>query len=140
MVHPWIYKLIWSISRIQKTKGAFVVRCWWIWGIIGSNFSGRYYRRNSWGIVDEIDTPQQQFKLNSQNKIIAEGNQNVKDLYKEFNLELPEIESSTIGGYIMDLAKKIPLYGEITNDKYFNYKVISHSRKQILRVEISQIN
>ena len=74
------------------------------------------------------------------NKIIAEGNQNVKDLYKEFNLELPEIESSTIGGYIMDLAKKIPLYGEIINDKYFNYKVISHSRKQILRVEISQIN
>ena len=91
-------------------------------------------------IVDEIDTPQQQFKLNSQNKIIAEGNQNVKDLYKKFNLELPNIESSTIGGYIMDLAKKIPLYGEIINDKYFNYKVISHSRKQILRVEISQIN
>jgi Mg2+/Co2+ transporter CorB len=91
-------------------------------------------------IVDEIDTPQQQFKLNSQNKIIAEGNQNVKDLYKKFNLELPDIESSTIGGYIMDLAKKIPLYGEIINDKYFNYKVISHSRKQILRVEISQIN
>jgi len=91
-------------------------------------------------IVDEIDTPQKQFKINSQNKIIAEGNQNVKDLYKEFNLELPEIESSTIGGYIMDLAKKIPLYGETINDKYFIYKVISHSRKQILRVEISQIN
>ena len=73
-------------------------------------------------------------------QIIAEGNQNVKDLYKKFNLELPDIESSTIGGYIMDLAKKIPLYGEIINDKYFNYKVISHSRKQVLRVEISQIN
>ena len=40
----------------------------------------------------------------------------------------------------MDLAKKIPLYGEMISDKCFKYKVISHSRKQILRVEISQIN
>ena len=90
-------------------------------------------------IVDEIDAPQKEFKINSQGKIIAEGNQNIKDLYRKFNLTLPESESSTIGGYIMDLAKKIPLYGEIIKDKYFAYKITSHSRKQILRLEISKI-
>ena len=90
-------------------------------------------------IVDEIDEPQQQFKINSQNKIIAEGNQNIKDLYKKFDIEIPDSESSTIGGYVMDLAKRIPLYGETINDKYFIYKIISHSRKQILRIEISKI-
>ena len=89
-------------------------------------------------IVDEIDIPEKKFTLNSQGKIIAEGNQNIKDLYKEFNLNLPEIESSTIGGYIMDLAKKIPLHGEIILDRHFKYKIISHSRKQILRLEISK--
>ena len=90
-------------------------------------------------IVDEIDVPQKEFKVNSQGKIIADGNQNIKDLYREFNLNLPDSESSTIGGHIMDLAKKIPLYGEVINDKHFAYKITSHSRKQILRLEISKI-
>ena len=39
---------------------------------------------------------------------------------------------------IMDLSKKIPLYGEIVKDEFFTYKVLSHSRKQILKLEISK--
>ena len=89
-------------------------------------------------IIDEIDPPEIKFLINSHGKIIAEGNQNIKDLYREFNLELPIIESSTIAGYIMDIAKKIPLYGEIVKDNHFSYKIISHSRKQILKLEISK--
>ena len=38
------------------------------------------------------------------------------------------------------VSKKIPLYREIVNDEYFSYKVLSHSRKQILRLEIRKIN
>ena len=45
---------------------------------------------------------------------------------------------STIGGYVMDLAKKIPWYGETVKDNFFTYKVLSHSRKQILKLEISK--
>ena len=89
-------------------------------------------------IVDEIDAPEKKFSINSQGKIIAEGNQVIKDLYKEFELDIPESESSTIAGYIMDLAKKIPLYGEVIDDGHFLYKITSHSRKQILRLEISK--
>ena len=90
-------------------------------------------------IVDEIDAPEKKFLLNSKGIIVAEGNQNIKDLYKEFNLEVPEIESSTIAGHVMDLAKKIPLYGETVKDNKFKYKITSHSRKQILRLEITKI-
>ncbi len=91
-------------------------------------------------IVDEIDAPEKKFTINSRGKILAEGNQNIKDLYREFDLDLPESESSTIAGYIMDIAKKIPMYGEIIKDNNFSYKITSHSRKQILRLEISRIN
>ena len=91
-------------------------------------------------IIDEMDTPEIEFKINSQGKIISEGGQNLKDLYKKFDLDSPESDAATIGGYVMDIAKKIPLYGEIINDKYFSYKVLSHSRKQILRLEIKKIN
>ena len=81
-----------------------------------------------------------EFKINVQGKIISEGNRNIKDLYKKFNLESPKSEAITLGGYVMNLAKKIPLYGDIINDNHFSYKVLSHSRKQILRLEITKIS
>ena len=89
-------------------------------------------------IVDEIDAPEKKFSINSQGKIFAEGNQIIKELYKKFDLEIPDSESTTIAGYVMDIAKKIPLYGESISDENFSYKVTSHSRKQILRLEITK--
>ena len=44
----------------------------------------------------------------------------IKDLYKEFNLDLNQSEASTIGGYVMNLAKRIPLYGETVKDDFFD--------------------
>ncbi len=90
-------------------------------------------------IVDEHDAPLLEFGMNNQGKIISDGRMNIKDLYRQFNLDLDQSDASTIGGYVMNLAKKIPLYGETVKDKFFNYKVLSHSRKQILRLEISKI-
>ena len=91
-------------------------------------------------IVDEIDVPENDFKLNNYGKVIINGEKNIRDLYKSFDLDPPEIESSTIAGYILDMSKKIPSYGESFKDNYFNYKILSHSKKQISKVEISKIN
>ena len=90
-------------------------------------------------IVDEIDIPENDFKLNNSGKVIINGEKNIRDLYKNFDLEAPESQSSTIAGYILEISKKIPLYGEKINDGFFNYKILSHSRKQISRVEISRL-
>ena len=90
-------------------------------------------------IVDELDTPLLEFGMNNQGKIVSDGRMSIKDLYKEFNLDLNQSEASTIGGYVMNLAKRIPLYGETVKDDFFDYKILSHSRKQILRLEISKI-
>ncbi len=91
-------------------------------------------------IVDEIDIPENDFKLNNYGKVIVNGEQNLRDLYKNFDLEPPESESSTIAGYILEISKKIPLYGEVVRDNVFSYKVLSHSRKQISRIEITKVN
>ncbi len=91
-------------------------------------------------IVDELDEPIDEFAINSEGKIISDGTMNIKDLYKEFNLDPIQTEASTIGGYIINLAKRIPLYGETINDEFFTFKILSHSRKQILKIEISKIN
>ena len=39
----------------------------------------------------------------------------------------------------MEIAKKIPLFGETIEDNKFNYKVLSHSRKQISKNEIKKL-
>ena len=89
-------------------------------------------------IVDEIDVPENDFKLNNNGKVIINGEENIRDLYKSFDLDPPDSESSTIAGYILGISKKIPSYGETFNDKFFNYKILSHSKKQISKVEISR--
>ena len=91
-------------------------------------------------IVDEIDIPENNFKLNNNGNLILNGEINLRDLFKSFDIDPPESEASTIAGYILEISKKIPLYGEVVQDKNFSYKVLSHSRKQISRVEISRIN
>jgi len=91
-------------------------------------------------IVDEIDVPENDFKVNNYGKVIINGEKNIRDLYKSFDLDPPEVESSTIAGYILDMSKKIPSYGESYNDNFFTYKILSHSKKQISKVEISKIS
>ena len=90
-------------------------------------------------IVDEIDLADEQFKKINDGVIITNGEKNLKDLYKHFDLDSPLSEASTISGHVLEIAKRIPLFGETVKDEYFIYKVLSHSRKQISKIEIKII-
>jgi Mg2+/Co2+ transporter CorB len=90
-------------------------------------------------IVDEIDAPDEEFKKNNEGLILTNGEKNLRDLYKYFDHDLPSSEASTISGHILELAKRIPLFGETVKDDYFIYKILSHSRKQISKIEITPI-
>ena len=85
-------------------------------------------------IVDEIDAPDEEFKKNKDGLILTNGEKNLRDLYKYFDHDLPSSEASTISGHILNLAKRIHLYGEAVRDEYFIYKILSHSRKQISKI------
>ena len=56
-------------------------------------------------IVDEVDNVPKDLEINTLGKIISDGRENIKDLYKKFDFDTPETNSSTIGGYVMELAK-----------------------------------
>jgi len=90
-------------------------------------------------IVDEIDLSNEQFTKIDDGTIVTNGESNLKDLYKHFDLDAPSSEASTISGQILEIAKRIPLFGEEVKDDYFNYKVLSHSRKQISKIEVKII-
>ena len=90
-------------------------------------------------IVDEIDVPDEEFKKNNDGLIVTNGEKSLRDLYKYFDHDVPSSEASTISGHILEIAKRIPLFGETVKDEYFIYKVLSHSRKQISKIEITPI-
>jgi len=90
-------------------------------------------------IVDEVDLSNEQFTKIDDGTIITNGESNLKDLYKHFDLDAPLSEASTVSGQILEIAKRIPLFGEEVKDDYFNYKVLSHSRKQISKIEVKII-
>jgi len=90
-------------------------------------------------IVDEIDIPENEFNETNNGLIITNGEKNLRDLYKHFNLDLPESDASTISGHILEISKRIPFFGETVKDDYFIYRILSHSRKQISKIEITQI-
>ena len=57
-------------------------------------------------IVDEIDIPENNFEINSYGKIVISGEENLRDLYKKHDYEIPESESSTVAGYVLEISKK----------------------------------
>ena len=91
-------------------------------------------------IVDEIDTPNSHIIEHKDGSIYVEGLVNIRDLNKTYSWDLPDKEASTIGGFIINLSKRIPLYGEIINYESFKFKILSHSRKKIIRLKIEKTN
>ena len=106
-------------------------------GNIGKRL-GRLARALNMNIIGFDVVPiDEEFTKENGGKIITNGEKNLKDLYKYFDLDAPASEASTISGHILEIAKRIPLFGETVNDDYFIYKILSHSRKQISKIEIS---
>ena len=90
-------------------------------------------------IIDEIDNPNSNTLELKDGSILADGSIPIRDINKIYNLNLPENNASTLGGFIINLSKRIPLYGEIINYKNMKFKILSHSRKKIVRLEIRKL-
>tara|TARA_B100000579_G_scaffold436969_1_gene464662 strand:- start:644 stop:1906 length:1263 start_codon:yes stop_codon:yes gene_type:complete len=91
-------------------------------------------------IVDEIDSPTSNIIELKDGSIDVEGLVNIRDLNKKFSWNLLDDEVSTIGGFVINLTKRIPLYGEIINFENYTFKILSHSRKKIIRLNIKKTN
>ena len=74
-------------------------------------------------IVDEIDTPSSKITNNQDGSIKIDGSVTIKDLNKLYEWNLPDEDASTIGGFIINLSKRIPLYGEIIQYKNISFKI-----------------
>ena len=91
-------------------------------------------------IIDEIDDPNSNITITKDGSLDVKGLINIRDLNKSYSWNIPDSEASTIGGFIINLTKRIPLYGEIIKYQDYRFKILSHSRKKIIKLNISKIN
>ena len=89
-------------------------------------------------IEDEHDSPTFSLQTDNKGNIYVNGNVTLRDLNRKYNLKLPERSASTIAGFIINLAKRIPETGEIFKLKKLTITVISRNQTRITKILIKQ--
>jgi putative hemolysin len=87
-------------------------------------------------IIDEYDKEIKLFEITEDNTIIADGNISIEKINEILNIEIPENDFETLGGFIFDLLGRVPKKGE--KIKYHNLKIIIELvvKNRIRRVKI----
>ncbi len=87
-------------------------------------------------IIDEYDKEIKLFEITEDNTVIADGNISIEKINDILNIEIPENDFETLGGFIFDLLGRVPNKGE--KIKYQNFQMIIErvAKNRIRRVKI----
>jgi len=87
-------------------------------------------------IIDEYDKEIKLFEITEDNTVIADGNINIEKINHILNIEIPENDFETLGGFIFDLLGRVPKKGE--KIKYQNFQMVIErvAKNRIRRVKI----
>ena len=89
-------------------------------------------------IYDEHDEVEILVKEVEENVYIVSGDENVEDMYERLGLAIPkDIESTTVGGYVIELMDKIPAPGEKVFLKDMEIEVTNASEKHVKEVKVT---
>lgn len=83
-------------------------------------------------IADEYDTIATGINVQQDGAIIADGSTPIRDLNRQFDLNIPEDDAATIAGYVMHEVRKIPDAGQTY--------VLSGIKIEILRRQGNQVS
>ncbi len=89
-------------------------------------------------IYDEHDEEVNLFRKVDENIFVVDGNANVHDAFEFFNLvEDEEIESSTVSGWIIEMAGEIPTAGKQLEYKHLDIEVTKSTVRKVLQVRVT---
>lgn len=90
-------------------------------------------------IWDEHDEVIQEFHKKSENCYEIIGNFTIQNFNKLFSISDidTETEDSTIAGYILEKAERIPTAGEIIEDDFFTFKILELEGQKIQKIEVT---
>ena len=89
-------------------------------------------------IFDEFDIEEEETPIVKRDKYtyVISGLTPLNDIERELNIEFPESEFETIGGYLLKVFERVPKPGEIVDTEQFRVKILESNKKQILKIEI----
>ena len=87
-------------------------------------------------IIDEYDKEIKLFEIIEDNTVIADGNISIEKINDILNIEIPENDFETLGGFIFDLLGRVPKKNE--KIKYQNFQMVIErvAKNRIRRVKI----
>jgi len=87
-------------------------------------------------IIDEYDKERKLFEVIDENTIIADGMMEIDQVRELVNIEIPEDDFETLGGFIYHLIGKVPLKGEIIKYKNLDLIIERVVKNRIRKVKI----
>jgi len=87
-------------------------------------------------IYDEHDSSKNKVIKKSDTEYIIDGTMTVRDLNRELNWTIPETESNTIAGFIIDKMEKIPNQGEYLVEKNLKMTIKKKFENRIKTIQV----
>jgi len=92
-------------------------------------------------IMDEFDHDERLgIKKMKEDTYIVDAKVPIADLEREINIEFPETEFETIGGYLLEIFERVPNVGEEIDVNGFHFKILAASKSRIDKVLIKLKN
>ena len=88
-------------------------------------------------IDDELDVATAEVDLEADGSFIVEGKATIRDLNREHEWRLPDVEAATIAGLVLHEARRIPDVGQSFIFHGFRFDILERQRHQITRVRIT---
>ena len=86
-------------------------------------------------IMDEYDKDEViGIRKTGENTYVIDAAVPINDIERELNLEFPETEHETLGGYLLELFQRIPSVGEEIEMEDYRFRIIAAMKNKIERV------
>jgi len=90
-------------------------------------------------IFDEYDEEDDEVNIKKidDNTYILDGMTQINDIERELDIDFPETEFETIGGYLLELLERFPKTGEIVNDPPYTFEILASARNKIEKIKLT---
>lgn len=90
-------------------------------------------------IFDEYDEEDDEVNIKKvdDNTYILDGMTQINDIERELDIDFPETEFETIGGYLLELLERFPKTGEIINDPPYTFEILASARNKIEKIKLT---
>ena len=89
-------------------------------------------------IIDEYDKETKLYEIIDNNTVIADGIISIDKINELLNIEIPENDFETLGGFIYDLMGRVPIKNEIIEYKNIQITIEQIVKNRIIRVIIKK--